>query len=58
MVANPPPHTKPPDCCDSAMVQLLSTQNKITYTEKFVGEIISRNVTDFFPDLPLIRINF
>ena len=37
---------------------MLSAQKKITYTEKYVGELIFRNVTYFFADLPLIRINF
>ena len=28
-----------------------------TYAEKIVGEFISRNLTFFFADVPLIRIN-
>ena len=36
----------------------MSTQKKIAHTENFVGELMSRKITYFFADPPLIRINF
>ena len=39
-------------------MKALSTQKTIAYTEKYVGELISRNITYYFADLLPIRINF